>query len=117
MGRKFKGHLPLVHQDQHGLFYGACSCGQNSGPNRFNKARKWEAEDWCRTHEEQVQRALAHLHKGTGSVRTDMDHARSMLDNPNTPPEDKPAWQIIYDGAAARLREGPKEDPETEGLW
>jgi hypothetical protein len=117
MGRRFKGHFPTVHQDNHGEFYGACPCGQNSGPNRFPKTQRWKAEDWVREHTEMVRRALSHLHRGGGSVKTERDHARAMLDSPNTPPEDKPLWQILFDGADARLRESAKEDPETEGLW
>lgn len=114
---KFTKHAPLVHQDNNGDFYAVCTCGQNSGPNHFGKAQRWKAEDWVSTHNDQVQHALAVLHRHGGSSRTDRDHARKMLDDPNVSAKDKAVWQIIYDGAEKRLRDLGGPNPETNGLW
>jgi hypothetical protein len=117
MGRKFKGHLALVHTDKDGDYYGACTCGQTSGPNRFRPVQRWKAEDWVREHQEMVKRALSHLHHNGGSLKTERDHAKAMLEDPTTPAEDKVLWKILYDGAAARLRDSGPADPDSEGLW
>jgi hypothetical protein len=116
---KIKRHVALVHADKDGEFYGACTCLMNSGTPHFSKVQRWKAEDWVREHMEMVERALSHLHSGGGSLRTERDHARRMLDDPTTPAADKPAWQILFDGADARLRDSGAPNPKEEGhgLW
>lgn len=110
-------HVPLVNRDKDGNYYGACNCGQNSGPNRFAEVQRWKAEDWVREHAEQVQHALAVLHRHNGSLRVERDHALKMLNDPNTTAADKAMWQMLYDGAERRLRDGGAPNPATDGLW
>jgi hypothetical protein len=110
-------HIVLIHQDKDGDFYAACTCGQNSGPNHFKKVQRWKAEDWAWEHKESVEHALAVLHRRNGSLRTEREHARKMLDDPNVSAHDKAIWKIVFDGAEARLRDAGTPDPATDGLW
>lgn len=112
-------HIPVVHQDPQGEWYAVCTCGQNSGPNHFPKVQRWMAEDWVRQHNEQVQHALAVLHRANGSIKIERDHAAKMLADPNVSAHDKELWQILFEGAERRLRDdgAPQAADEGMGLW
>lgn len=115
---RWKGkHEPVVREDSQGRFYAVCTCGQNSGPNHVSKVERWRAEDWCHAHAEEVEHALAVLHRSSGSLKIERDHARKMLDDPNTPPNDKAMWQILFNGAERRLRDDGPPDPDQHGLF
>lgn len=111
------GHKPLIHRHQVGesrseRFFVTCTC-RDASPLQLTRQ---EAEDWQMMHERNVERALANLHRGRGSLRTDMEHAKVMLEDPRTPKSDKAAWQVIYDGARQRLGlDHP--DAEQQQMW
>lgn len=104
-------HKPTVVQDKAEKFFARCNCGESSGPNHY--LVRQHAEDWIIAHEQQVARARANLRRGSGSLRTERDHAQRMLDDPNVTAADKRIWQIILDGANSRLGHETKE----EELW
>lgn len=109
-------HKPHTVKDNAGQYFGTCNCGQNSGPNRFDI--KQEAEDWVLKHTQSVERALAHLHKSPGSLRTDMEHAQKMMADPNTTTRERDQWRVIYEGARNRLGLGVVlHEAEEEKLW
>lgn len=110
-------HKLSVVKDKTGRHYiGRCTCGQTSGPNWFDSPHP--AEDWVERHKQNVQRALAHLHKAPGGLRVDMEHAQKMMDDPNTPTRQREQWRVIYEGARNRLGLGTVlHEAEEEKLW
>lgn len=106
------GHKTVLHRRGDRSYFATCTCRAGSDASLTRQ----EAEDWIIAHAQQVERARAALGRGRGSLRTDMEHARAMLEDPNTPAADKPAWQVIYDGARQRL--GLDHLPGEQGdLW
>jgi hypothetical protein len=111
------GHKPVINRHQVGAdrqerFYVTCTC-RSASPLQL---RKQEAEDWQRAHLENVQRALANLHRGRGSLTTDMEHAKAMMDDPRTSKRDRATWKVIYDGARQRLGVDHADD-EQQQMW
>lgn len=111
---KITRHIPVIHQSPDGSWYAVCTCLGKS--EHYPQVQRWQAEDWVVEHNEQVQHALAVLHR-SGSLKTERDHARKMLDDPNTPAKDLPSWQVLFDGADRRLRDSGGPDSKTDGLW
>ena len=111
------GHKPVIHRHQvsenrRERFFVTCTC-RDASPLQL---RKQEAEDWQMRHLANVERTLANLGRGRGSLRTDMDHAKAMMDDPRTSKKDKAVWQVIYDGARQRLGIDHAED-EQQQMW
>lgn len=111
-------HKPVIRGHQTAgpqRYYVTCNC-RSASPLQLTRQ---EAEDWKLQHEQNVERALANLGRGRGSLRTDMDHAAKMMADPNVSAHDKATWKIVYDSARGRLGlDHPEPKPSEEGgLW
>jgi hypothetical protein len=108
-------HAPGARKSAY-RYYVTCTCREAS-PLQLTAQ---EAEEWKLKHLRNVETALANAHRGKGSLASDMNHAKAMLDNPNVPKADKQIWQVIYDGARKRLGLPDPSKPAPaphEGLW
>jgi hypothetical protein len=74
---------------------------------------RWEAEDWNRTHMEQVERARAHLYASPSLSRT-RDHFREM-EATCTDLVQKGQWKMLADEIDHRLGNFPHDNDAP--LW
>jgi hypothetical protein len=105
-------HKPVIVTSEDGKLFAARCARHFSGPGR---SQRWEAEDDLRKHAEQVQRALANLRRGRGSLFTERNHARTMMEDPNISEHDRETWRIIFEGADHRLNDTTAV--EQDGLF
>ena len=106
-----RGHVTTIVQNRDLAYYFRCQCGATSGTTP--RLTRQLAEDDKIKHEQEVARAVAGLRRSRGSLLIERDHAKQMMEDPNTPEKDREAWRILYEGAAQRLGHPVNENP----LW
>lgn len=90
-------------------YQGRCTCHER-GPVVNHK---WQAEDWVRSHTEQVERARAHLGK-TPSLAQSRDYYRQM-ERTTTDQVVRRQWKMLADELDHRLGNFPH--PDSAPLW
>lgn len=101
------GHKMGVHQDSGGLWYPTCTCRRV--PHTRHLLR-WQAEDILIAHEQQVQRAMTALRRGSGTLKSEYEHAVRMAADPDLPMEQREQWLGLAAGYRSRL--GKEVDEE-----
>lgn len=104
------GHQMNVRQDAEGRWYPHCSCRRI--PHTRHLLR-WQAEDILVAHKTTVDRALANLRRGRGTMKGEHDHAVKMAADPNVSDADREIWRLLAVGYASRLGNPLDED----ALW
>lgn len=95
-------HATSVYRTDKG-WRASCSCRQSmpkSLPNR------WEAEDWVREHDAQVERAKAALGRQMTSARL-LDYYAEKMEDTNEPVAARAQWKQLHDELHRRINPGP----------
>lgn len=100
-------HRMGTHQDKEGRWFPVCSCRQI--PHSRHLLR-WQAEDILVAHKANVERAMANLRRGAGTLKGEYDHAVKMAADPNNSATDREMWHGLATGYASRLGQPLDED-------
>lgn len=76
---------------------GCCACGAKGPVVDY----RWEADDWCIDHMQQVERALTHLWR-TPSLKSSRDYYRRMAKTTDNPTH-RQQWTMLADEIDMRL--------------
>lgn len=96
-------HQATPCQDTAGKWFARCVCGWSTKASRHDE--RWQCDDEIRVHLDNVQRAMASLHRAQSSMKTERDHARAMMDDTTVPAAQRAVWKILFDGYDQRLND------------
>jgi hypothetical protein len=86
-----------------GPYQGKCACEARSEVVDHS----WEADDWCRDHMDQVERARVHLYRQP-SLASARDYYRRMADTADDPAH-RDQWTMLADEIDLRLGNFPHD--------
>lgn len=109
-----KQHTITVEEHMHHDWVARCRCGWVPPAKRYLTHDM--VMDEVRKHERQIERIRIAQRRGSGTLRSDYEHAKAMSENENVSEEDRRLWTQLAGELGKRLGTPPtaEDQPELE---